>query len=455
MRYILFITVLITTTAFTKANQIDSLKDVISKTPAGSEKVELYNKLYKELKKSNLDTALYYLEKQKNLARRIGDTRTEGLTFLRIGLLNKVKGNYDLAIENYLTSARIFKSDDHYKLYAAALNNLGNILLAAGNYDGAIKFFTKASTTYEYLEHSNLLVSTYLNLGQSYFNLDKHESSRYYYNQALKLSLGLESPELIFKSYNYLGELEKKECYYEQSRNYYLAALNYTEQINDTRRKKATLHNNIGGVFLKEGKLTSAEDYFLKALNAKRVLDDNNSQLITLSNLGDLELRQGNIRQSIAYLEEGIAKGDRDIVNQYLTDAISLLKIAYDTSRINGSPVGEEKWSWAHGIYEKQMQKVISLKNSLKSEDIQNVLYYRIELDKKNAKIEEIAASKERNDSIMYVSIAFLFGALFLYYQSRKNNKLAKQRLDEANKRINKAVGNLNEIHKIASSQLT
>ena len=78
----------------TKANPIDSLKQLISKSAPDSVRVDLLNALTKNLFNDNTDTALVIAESSRKLAEQINYLPGLALALKNIGISHYKKGEY-------------------------------------------------------------------------------------------------------------------------------------------------------------------------------------------------------------------------------------------------------------------------------------------------------------------------------------------------------------------------
>lgn len=413
---------------------LDSLVNLANRFQDKADKMDVYKAIYKKYKISKPDTVLYFLQQQIILGKKLQDHRNVGLAYFRIALLNRAKGNYDIAIQNYLNAARIFKSEKYYSLYANTLNNLGFISIAAGSFESALIFFDKVSTIHQFLGEQEFLIAVYLNIGYCHFNLHNFTNAEDYYKAALHLSISLNKPGYLYDSYNYLGELALETCQYQESIAHYQKALLHIGSLGVGQMTEAIIYNNIGGVHLKQGTFEMAESFFLKALKIKEgLLNEGNSIMITLAQLGDLEIRRGNRDKGLNYVQMGISMANRSIINKELVNAISILGRGYKMSVKKGLDIDDNKWVETNAIWEDQHTKLWELKRRLESNDIQKALYFKVALDKKEDQLLSAIKIKEIAFYVMYGIIVLLAIAILLIIKARRTFKKANTKFEEAN----------------------
>lgn len=416
---------------------LDSLINLAYSLPNGNEKMEVYRSIYKQYKRTNVDTVIHFLKLQKSLATELNDQRNLGLAHFRLALINQDQGNYDTSVEEYLLAARIFRYSYFYELYAATLVNLGVITLTSGNYSSAITFFEKAAIVYDYFDNQDYLLTTYWNIGYCYMNLEDYDFANNYYLHALNISKELEDPQYIYETYNYLGELALEQSCYEDARSFYDLALTQGNLTANRQSIKAFTLNNIGNTYLKENKFEDAEGYFINSLTIKESLNDGNSLMITLLHLGNLEIKRGNLDAGISYLEKGIQSANGNIINLHLTDALKILRQGYNMADKNGQSIDGEKRDHLLAIWEKQHEKLAHLKQILESNEIQKTLYFRIEIDQKNAQIDNINTARYNLTIVLVFICLVTISGLFYYWKARKTYKRVSEKLVEIQEVIN------------------
>lgn len=420
---------------------LDSLVQLAQSLPSTTEKVEVYRSIYSQYKYDNPDTVLYYLEGQLQLTKEIGDYRNHGLAFFRIALLNKRKGNYNLAIQNYLMAIEIFKQHGFHSLYGSALNNLGNMSSSAGNYASATKFFELAVSVQEHLDNKRELINALWNSGYCHLRQENFDDAKYYYDRALELSKYQDSPYLLNESYKYLGQWSFEQCHYNTAKEYLSKALQSTPQLSDYNQTRSVILNDIGMTFLNEDSLDRAEQYFQESLALKKsIKGSENSQMLTLTQLGVLAIAKNNYSQGVKQLEKAVELADTQIINEGLTDALSILSNAYSVEVSRGKTIDPLKFIRITNLYRSQLTKMRTLKERLEASDIQNVLYLRVELNKRESELIAKTNYIKQVSYLLLVVLLLMILSSFLYFKIRRKNKETKIHLDHANDMLNKTL---------------
>lgn len=426
------------------SSKVDSIINVLNVHPDSKDKLEIYRQLYRAYPNIESDTVLYYLLQENALAIQLGDKKAAGRSYFSIARFQKKKGDYDDAISNHLKAARIFQELEMHTYYGHSLNNLGLIAQLAGNYKSGIIFFSRAFTIFDLFEDDSNKIKTLWNLGLCYTNLEQYEFAKEKYNAALEIAQALNNDHWLYMSYNFLGELALKSCSYDTATIHYnRALLHISDPISE---KAAVLKNNIGQAYLLQGEYAESEKHLLEALTLKQNIEDSeNSIMITLSMLGQLKYQRGEFEKALAYLHEGIALGNDEILNKRLTNAITLLnktnKALWQKNRIK---IKVEESFNANEVLGNQHDKLYLLKNSLEANDIQNSLRYRIQIDKMNAQLLNV--NWKVTYYIIVASLATVIAILLfiLYFKTRALKEKVKSDLNNTNAHVRRAIDMLN-----------
>ncbi|WP_459210640.1 tetratricopeptide repeat-containing sensor histidine kinase [Aquimarina rhabdastrellae] len=205
---------------FTKELQIrDSLN-------LEKEKINCYKNLgycYNELKK--YQNALFELKKGKKLAIKLKDSLQLSDIYVNIGnsFFNlKSKSSSDSAYINYNKALQIknkLQLQNNHKIY----NNLGLVSKLKKDYDSAISFFLRSVDISIKLKDYNNLTKAYYNLGNLYLELQLYEKALYNHHKALVLSkeynilsLRLRILMSLAEDYEQLGNFKQSSFYNEQ-----------------------------------------------------------------------------------------------------------------------------------------------------------------------------------------------------------------------------------------------
>ncbi len=214
-----------------------------------------------------------------------------------LGIYYKILGEYQLAIEYYRKSEKVFRNlfGDEDRMIAAAYNNIGIIYSDIGKIDSALIMHQDALAI-----RLKIFGETHLHTAASYNNLASIYYQRGDYQQALdnerkvliiRLKLiGREHP-LTALTYSNIGAIHEITGRYDQSLTNHLIALEIRKQVlPEIHPEMAASYTNLANVYRHFDELDKALEYHEKALAIKlEVFGENHPEIpSTLNNIGDV-----------------------------------------------------------------------------------------------------------------------------------------------------------------------
>ncbi len=430
---------------FLNAQNIDSLKNILTQTDNDSEKVEIYILLGQSLEDKNINEANLYYNKALQLAKQTNDSLLYAKALFNFAIGQDIVENFSIAKKYYFEASRIFLKFKDTTNYAYAIKNIGGIYFLEGVHDSAMIYELEALYFFKAGKQDDYITSTYIILGSICANLKLFDEANYYYKKALDYVI-------LHRDTSYI----------------------------------AILYNNFGNIFLKQRELDSAEIYLNKSMNLflKQKL---NTYLADVSlNLGELYILKGNRTKASFYLNNAKARysnsgnnsGLFDVFvllaklykdkpqNSYkiLKNAEKLLPFASKTSKLDFFELFSEisfKLNKNKEAYEylkikdsleqdffapKKIQKIIRSETQFKTAS-QEILIEELEkVNRLNKSLLEKEKQKRKAYTIIfYLFIILLLGFAFLLWILRKNRKLFKK-LEKQNEKLARTTNKLNTI---------
>lgn len=379
--------------------RIDSLQSRLNQT-SGTEKVIIFNELYKEFVNNDPLKALYYTNKALALAEQINDASGIASSYNNIGVIYKNRGDLDKALEYYLMALRIQQENSFVDALPYTYSNIGTIYSLKGDFNKALEYFHQANDQFVSIGHKLRIIGSLNNIGNVY----------------------------------------EAQGSYDQALEYYMKSLTYYEEIEDNS-KAFIPFNNIGNIYFSKGNYNAAMAYYESALDLEKVNNDLNGQANALHNIGTVAKYRGNYEEALEKFNEGLS-----LVQE--TDNKRLLAILYQSVAETYFAMGD--MFLAYSFLRLNTAAKDSLYNQESSRRIAE-LEGAYELEKKENEIELLKADAElqklriKNDNIIMlagVAISLLGGGLTLvtfrkYKQIRKNKQLLeKQNLELEHQKV-------------------
>ncbi len=314
--------------------QIDSLCALIKTGKEDTVQVKHYLKLYFQYFPMNkYDTCLIYLNKGLFLAKKITVGKEHGWKkgiahcYNNIGVINWRKGNYQLALTNYLAAKKEYAYIHYNPGLVLTNNNIGLICDEQGKYADALIYYFLALKVAEQINNKYNMTMCNNNLGNAYHWLKNDSLALIHLNTSLKLAKELDSKVDISLAYNNIGLVYDGQLNFTKALKNYFAALKInTEESNESGM--AMNYNNIGIVYYRQHNNKEALKMYLMSLNIEEKLNDKKGLVGSYRNLGDLYREAINLKQADFYVNKSIFSAKEigrkyDIVKGYE----SLIKI--------------------------------------------------------------------------------------------------------------------------------
>lgn len=299
------------------------------------------------MRKSNMDSARYYLDKGLALAQSVNDYRVEAGIYNNYGNVYLEESNYQQALDYFIKAAKLYENplQDAYG-QCLALSNIGNIEYRLGNYSKALNYalqsmkFAKEESLIPQIGYAHKLI------GRIYRQQKKYDSALLEYEQAQKL-------------YLQLGDI----------------------------RSAAELLQNVGNIYFDKEQHAAALKNYMESLNLARRISNKAIIAYAYSAIGQANYVLKKNDAALIYLDSAriVAKG---LNNAYLQmDTYQAISATYE----------------AKGDYKKALsitQQFIELKDSLTQAENRALMeetQARYELEKKQTQIDLLQKDNELN----------------------------------------------------------
>ena len=177
----------------------------------------------------------------------------------------------------------------------------------------SLEYAQKALTLAEKGKDENLLAYSLFNLGRSYFNQGFLEISTKYFYRYLDIQKAINNSRGTAYALVNLGAIHLQLKQFEKSREFFENGLETLNQLaNDDRIDKPgteiiTIYNNLGIVSQNLNETNKAIDYYSRGINQARKTPEEHIILANLlNNLGTLYLEEGKLAEAFGYLTEAL-----------------------------------------------------------------------------------------------------------------------------------------------------
>jgi len=279
---------------------IDSLKNLISKSN-DTTKIDLLNNISKEYyTASNYDSAIKYA----NLALKISE-KEKFIKGQGDAYENLAEAYYDLeafekSIENYTKSIEAKHIIWDRKGEAYCLHVIGMLYRKMNNNDKAIDYEFRSLKIAEEINDKLRIAYVSNGIALIYQSLKQYEKALQYYQKFLDISLELNNSADVADAYNNFGTVYIEMNVRDKGLYYYKKALQLYISTN-YRKGLARSYSNIGNIFLLQGKLDSAIIYQDKGLRIEFESNNREGIAYSYSNIADIHLNRRDFDSAITY----------------------------------------------------------------------------------------------------------------------------------------------------------
>ncbi len=291
------------TFGFSQTRELDSLSIELAFKTVDSLKVDtslqIIEKLYHQ---KDYNRALKYILQSEKLSSEIHYLKgIAGTTYYK-ALIYAEKEDYINAMAGYTKAKALFKQLNDTVSIAKINNSIGLIEMQRGNFDKGLKYVLSAI---EELEHTGLrqeLRYAYASLGQTYYEINDFNKAIEYNLKALEIQKFLNDRIGIYNSNLLLAKL------YSKTREHRKAIRFYEQVLRSSNGKTDSIQRNVlpklGGEYLEFNDYKSATKHLLKGLRLNRRHNDRANLVVTLTNLGRLNLNEGRLKTAEKQLLE-------------------------------------------------------------------------------------------------------------------------------------------------------
>ncbi len=457
-----------------KAQEADSLRELILSAEEDSNKVLLLLRYGKALPESQLDEALVAARSAYETSLDLGFARGVMLASAELGKQHKRAASFDSALFYYDISIPLADSLNDQHVLAINYNEYGSLLRRKGYYSSALEYHEKsflishdqgdstgmansnlfAAIIHEYrLDYETAIhyyyeaLSIYeaqgrkinigvalLNMGDLYYELEEFDKALLQYRRGLKEFLEVNDIRRTGLSYNKIGTIHSARENYDSALFYYEKCKVFYDSIGNNSGI-AHLNINMGNFYKNTGKPDQAMQHYEKAVDAFRKMGFQRGSLNAMMALADLYKVTGqsskalnvyfqceeiasnvdpqallNVYSEIVELYKGINNAEKALKYQDLYIVMS--DSVYQLEKVRVIADAELK-------YEKEKDKALILK--MEKEGLQ-----------KDIALER---GKRRSNSLLYGSLGIVFLIVFLFsyfgLRVRKNRIIAEQRIKQ------------------------
>ena len=322
-------------------------------------KSESYNQLGRGYFYQNqLDSAAFHFEKSINLFNSLGYEEQASSIKISLGAVQLRKGAYKQAVNTLINGATFFEEIGDSINLAKCYSNVSTAFGELGETEKAIDYGEKALYIFKKKELVPYQAITLPNLASEFLKLKDSLKAKAYFLEAEKLALQRDDKFSLARIYNNLGNMYL-ETDHELSNIYLNKALRLrTETKNNDGID--ILYNNLGCLQLKKGNYKCAVDYLQNALK----LGTGVNLATSYKNLSEAYRKLGDHKSALEYSEK----------RNNLNDSISKAEHQKAITEISTKYETEKKEKEILNLQNKNLQ------TNIKSRQNRNLMYLSLAL---------------------------------------------------------------------------
>ncbi|WP_033956687.1 tetratricopeptide repeat protein [Psychroserpens jangbogonensis] len=357
----------------------DSISVEIKKSSSDSLRAQRFYKesLYALQRLNDLELSKQFVDSSMHYSKISGFKDKEANCHFMYGLLERVSGNYDKALDHLAKNIKYFEKDSTSKAYA--LFQVGIIHSKLGDYENSLKTYFEILDIFEHKKDSFAMASTYNSIANIYGEMDRHDEAILNYQMAnsifilkhkkrnqsmslrniaeitLRKKDTLKSREYAIKSLAIAQEVNEDSeignSYYMLGRtylssdpklalNYYLKAKPLLEKVGYSYSLTAFYHD-LGNFYEENNKTTEALIYYNKGLDLVENSNDLHHAKNIYSGLSNSYFKNQNYRKAFDFQSKFITAKD-SILNEENIKSINLLQKQFETEKKNKEIVEQQ-----------------------------------------------------------------------------------------------------------------
>jgi serine phosphatase RsbU (regulator of sigma subunit) len=298
----LFIFICLFTGVGVCTNKIDSLRKVlISKDLADTSRANVLNEIADLFEEKASDSCLHYARQALKLSQRIKFFKGSGQAYNTIGSYYNGKGEYQLALANYIDGYKIYEKANNRRAMSNLMNSLGNTYMGIDNQKKALEAYTQSFKIAELDSNKYMMAISSIGLGNIHMLNKNSAEALQFFTRAKDIFKDL--PNALYPlavSYTLIGNALVELNKFDEAFRTFDNAVQQLKTLNNTYGIAAT-YQVIGEAYKKQGNTNSALEFFLKSYDIfaeRKAYDDLKSVSL---NISEAYKQKMNYEKSLEY----------------------------------------------------------------------------------------------------------------------------------------------------------
>ncbi|MCG2616008.1 sensor histidine kinase [Terrimonas sp. NA20] len=410
---------------FSQTTERDSLLARLQEQARDTNNVKTMYSLVRYYEKSNLDSAVYYLEKLRKLSTELSYEKGQVLYHERMAVVAFTNGDHQKALRESELGLGIARKLKETGSEIAMLNMLAICNQYLGKYEDELNYVLQAQAKAEQAGDKEKMVQLYHSLCNAYSDLgqsrkaidaaltglrlrDLYQTKAPYFNR-LYSSLAQE--------YQHIGVIDSADHFYKK-------AITASKEINDVFAE-GMIYKFVTNFYSGLGKYEKMRGMAEKSLALAKELKSRKMEASAYYSLAAANYYTNNNQQARRFLDQSLGIAIEDSIRDELLNGYRLL--SYITAREGDYPASAK----SQGIADSLQQAGLNEEVAKSAADLEK----KYETEKKENQIKLQTVSIRQKNFLNYILMggvaAILVIALLAYRNHRNKQKLQQQRISE------------------------
>ena len=318
------------------AQSISELEDKLP-SEQNEKRLEMLQQIASSYSKKNPKKSRTYYQEALKTAKILNKEHIEAKILGELGIIEiNSFGNYQTALDNFLTSLNIVEQLQDKKSISTTLCNVGIAYEMLGKYDDAISYNKKSLEVSKTLGDKYAMALAENNLGNAYTRKADYSNALKSYLHALQLKEEIGEKKTIPIVLNNIGMVYEKLGNFTQALEYHHKTLEMKKKYHASDKSLASSYINIANIHFNQKSYEKALESYQLALLLKEKTNDKKGMAISLKNIGAVFYSQKKYEEAISYYQQALAI-ERNL-DYKLGIASSLISIAKTEQQLGNDP---------------------------------------------------------------------------------------------------------------------
>ncbi|CAN5518201.1 hypothetical protein BH10BAC6_BH10BAC6_05830 [soil metagenome] len=232
------------------------------------------------LSKNNAASLLSYADE----LRAVATPESEAMGRNARGVAALLDGNYQQALEQFLTAIDIYTKVGNRAGVAQVASSIGNVYANTGNYPQALEHFRRALDIYREMNNRNGVAGITGNIGNVYMSTGEYPQALEHLQSAADIHAALGDRVGVARVTGNIGNVYNDTGDFPLALEHYRRSLKMNEDSGD-RAEVAHVTGNIGNIFNLTGDYTQALEHYRRAVDIYSEIGDRVGVTFVTSNI--------------------------------------------------------------------------------------------------------------------------------------------------------------------------